>query len=654
MSKGLVDFGAFSAEDLVAAQWANVDVLVTNQLKLRQRNFARNIVAVVSRKILPDNRTAVSAILMNRTLCHPAADVDDLKPLSDTLGQYLESLVTAKSCDPKLSLAENRLKTTAEFFGKACKAGVWVPDKVRDAELKRTYPSLCQACATGRCSISDPYWGDSGALNCLAASAGDIAWAELDDVQAYFQRGFDQEGFAYLCRDGSWQPLKNNKNPCVWLERPWNVIVSRRKSATAVANLTSTLMNSSVTVDRHWRGALAALLDIREALPAPLSPPMPPMDYLATAVGFREAYSQHSCNPPRHITLCTTSLTESIKCQWLSEAGSVYGVSPPIQCAKRDNTHDCMLCITEGQCDVVIADSEWLVVGKRNYSLTSLLHEATPIIEKTNTVFAYARADCHFKKMADLRRKRASFPHFDGHAFHSVLSYLAKAFNDTCKNVANNFFKEICAPGIEFYNLPNETKNHYMKNCYKEGDKLLDGEIQALRAVVEGKTDVAFISMNTYNLYKDKHIPEPWAKNIIELVPICPEENKDYCFVSWSNIGHIFASNNISSMKRQEIINVFTQLDQLFGKHHVHKQMFSMYGPFNFKLDVLFHNITKSINTDEMFRTRPYSQIPLNFESNLNSSDVCVFSDFYRSFGAKIMPSTLLSIILVTSLFLLK
>lgn len=106
-------------------------------------------------------------------------------------------------------------------------------------------------------------------------------------------------------------------------------------------------------------------------------------------------------------------------------------------------------------------------------------------------------------------------------------------------------------------------------------------------------------------------------------------------------------------MKRQEIINVFTQLDQLFGKNHVHRQMFSMYGPFNYKLDVLFHNITKSINTDDIFRTRPYSEIPLNFERSLNSSDMCSYTDFYRSYGANILPSTLLSIILVMSLFVI-
>lgn len=32
-----MDFGAFSPEDLVAAQWADVDVLVTNELRHRVR-----------------------------------------------------------------------------------------------------------------------------------------------------------------------------------------------------------------------------------------------------------------------------------------------------------------------------------------------------------------------------------------------------------------------------------------------------------------------------------------------------------------------------------------------------------------------------------------------------------------------------------------
>lgn len=34
--------------------------------------------------------------------------------------------------------------------------------------------------------------------------------------------------FAYLCRDGSWQPLIDNPEPCLWLNRPWPVVVAKR------------------------------------------------------------------------------------------------------------------------------------------------------------------------------------------------------------------------------------------------------------------------------------------------------------------------------------------------------------------------------------------------------------------------------------------
>lgn len=49
--------------------------------------------------------------------------------------QYLESLIIPRGCDPSLTLTENRIKVLAKFFHKACKAGPWVPDADRDAQL---------------------------------------------------------------------------------------------------------------------------------------------------------------------------------------------------------------------------------------------------------------------------------------------------------------------------------------------------------------------------------------------------------------------------------------------------------------------------------------------------------------------------------------
>ncbi|KAG6465884.1 hypothetical protein O3G_MSEX015467, partial [Manduca sexta] len=242
--KGTVDFGVFSPEDLIATQWADVDVLVTNELRHRARPYERRVVAIVNRRILPDSSSNLHAILRNRTLCHPGVGLDDLRPLSETLSA---------------------------------------------------------------CAANDPYWGDLGALNCLGEGAGDVTWAELDDVNTYF--GLTQrlpmysypstERFAVLCRDGTWQPLNNNTELCTWLHRPWPVVVAKRKAAAAVSSLAAVLSNSTVSVDEHWAGALAALLESTQATPRELRPPRAPLDYLACAKGFREAYSQTGCDPPR-------------------------------------------------------------------------------------------------------------------------------------------------------------------------------------------------------------------------------------------------------------------------------------------------------------------------------------------------------------------
>ncbi|XP_068625861.1 transferrin-like [Battus philenor] len=605
---------------------------------------------MVNRRILLGGEAPLASILRNSSLCHPGVGVDDLRPLSDTLSGYLESLVITRSCDPGLSLTENRIKAVAEFFGKACKAGPWVPDSARDAELKKKYSTLCELCRTS-CSKADRYWGDTGALTCLSEGAGEVMWAELDDVIAYFKLDeppsrlqISTDHLAYLCRDGSWQSLANNTQPCVWLNRPWPVIVAKRKAAAAVSALASTISGNTAAVDTHWHGALASLLELRAA-PAPMLPPRAPLDYLAAARGFREAYSQAGCDPPRHITICTKSLLEKNKCEWLGEAGAVYGITPPLQCTIRASVRDCMASVRKGDSDVVVVDSDWLVPGMRDYSLEAVLHEATPIVEKTNTVVAYVRKDAMLTKMADLRGKRAAFPRFDGVAWHSVSQYFAEKLNVPCERFMN-YFSEICAPGIEEHNITKEVVDKLTKNCIKDDN--MSGELNALRSLVEARTDVAFFSMNTYNKYKANIIHEPWAQQIVDITPVCPEENRKYCFISWSNIGHVLISNKNTKMRRQEIMNVFTKLDQLFGKHQpFHSAMFSMYGPFNHQMDILFHNNTKSLASDDMLKMYPYDKIPLSFERSLADlkNDTCQTSDLSPDSSFRSAPTLLLCVV---------
>ncbi|KAG6460699.1 hypothetical protein O3G_MSEX012162 [Manduca sexta] len=189
----------------------------------------------------------------------------------------------------------------------------------------------------------------------------------------------------------------------------------------------------------------------------------------------------------------------------------------------------------------------------------------------------------------------------------------------SCKDYMDGYFKEMCAPGI------NGTER--LKNCYEPGEQ------NALKSLADGKSDVAFVSMRAFNEYKANQI-----SGSANIGPLCPEDNKMYCFMSWSNIGHIFSKKNLTAMRRQEIINVFTKLDKMFGKHPpFHTPMFSMYGPFNHKLDVLFHNNTRSLALDNMLINHPYDKIPMNFERQILN-----VTDFACDFGAKSTPSLFL------------
>lgn len=122
--------------------------------------------------------------------------------------QYFESTLVPRLCEDELSLAESRIRASAEYFGASCKAGPWVPDPAQDRILsmyliemvhifvtihlivhftERKYPSLCELCYNPEsCAKGDKHWGRRGPLYCLTSGYGEVAWVRLDDVKSHF------------------------------------------------------------------------------------------------------------------------------------------------------------------------------------------------------------------------------------------------------------------------------------------------------------------------------------------------------------------------------------------------------------------------------------------------------------------------------------
>uniref|UniRef100_A0A1B0C8B3 Transferrin-like domain-containing protein n=1 Tax=Lutzomyia longipalpis TaxID=7200 RepID=A0A1B0C8B3_LUTLO len=129
--KGSAHFGVFSAEDLIAARWAGVEVLITNEMRFNKEHFEYEIVAVV------DNEAGINTPhdLRGSKFCHPGHGLHN--HWTEVLANYFESMLVARQCDEDLSLAESRIKASSKFFGPSCKAGPWVPDPIEDRILSK-------------------------------------------------------------------------------------------------------------------------------------------------------------------------------------------------------------------------------------------------------------------------------------------------------------------------------------------------------------------------------------------------------------------------------------------------------------------------------------------------------------------------------------
>lgn len=131
IAKGTVDFSVFSPEDLVTSENAGVEILLTNELRFTKHSYDYRIVAVV------DNRSGIRSRhdLKGKRYCHPGYGHNT--EWSRILSNFFEASVSTTSCDQKLTLIENRIKATSEFFGSACKAGPWVHNTKLDMSLSK-------------------------------------------------------------------------------------------------------------------------------------------------------------------------------------------------------------------------------------------------------------------------------------------------------------------------------------------------------------------------------------------------------------------------------------------------------------------------------------------------------------------------------------
>ncbi|KAF5276054.1 hypothetical protein FQA39_LY00850 [Lamprigera yunnana] len=623
ISKAKADFAVFTPEDLVTASNLQVEVLVTNEMRYTDDTFEYEVVAVIDN----DANIKTTYDLRGKRFCHPGYGYE--ADWTQIMANYLEVSVVHQTCNPSLTLTENRISASSKYFKSACKAGPWVNDPQLDSKLKSKYPNLCASCnSPGVCSMDDKYWGRRGPLLCLTDAVGDITWARLDDVRSHFgltpgSRISSPDGYSYLCKDGSTVPLNSTTKPCVWVAKPWPVVASKRTSAQEIRAFISSLSHSD---NESWQSALLNLIETYHLTIKPVEPIEAIESYLARATDFLSAYSFPGCHPPRTIKICTTSNIENSKCSWLREAANVYGVEPDIDCFKADNKTHCMEAINNHLVDVVVVPPDMLNEAKTKYNLNTLFYETTANEDDKYVTVAVVRANSGITSFAQLEGKKACFPKYDGIAWNSVFNELnLKNLIKFCPPTKGmvNFFSESCV-----LELPDGVSSKLKQMC-ESGD--YGGEYGAMRCLTRANGDVAFVSKNTFNTYfkGEKHsfiLMDIWKILFLDLRQkgdiqidgkdykiLC--ENSTDCHLSWAPPGQAMIRSNASKLWIKDTLDVFLQMDVLFGKNFKSLTTpFTLFGLFDGKPDVLFHDAASKLRDVPIYKatdtlTKEYNAI---------------------------------------------
>lgn len=398
--------------------------------------------------------------------------------------------------------------------------------------------------------------------------------------------------YSYLCLDGHLQSINTTK-PCIWVSQPWPAIAAKREYASIVQIVLEDLNHNN---ESSWQSALLNVLETYHANIQQLDNTIPINDYLEQAIGFTSAYSFPSCNPPRAIVYCTTSLVELMKCTWLQEVANVYGIEPSLQCIRETNLNDCMESVEHNASDVVFVNENERIRSERVYKLKPILYEYAKQKSDRYTVVAVVKNSSEIYNFNDLYKKRACFPNFEGSAYLSVLETIRNKIDATDEN--------------ESY-LSNEVNDYFADDsCFWASNSAkckeeYAGDDGALKCLHDNRGDVAFVEMAAFERFISMTtIKNPSTNEKINLNSdyklICPfgreQKSNELCYLHWTSRGFLMINNQTKTLRKNEIYNAIRDMDRLFGKYYEsHVLPFAMYGPFDKFPDIMFHDQTEAL-----------------------------------------------------------
>ncbi|XP_028988135.1 serotransferrin-like [Betta splendens] len=451
----------------------------------------------------------------------------------------------------------------SEFFQASCVPG---------ATMRKQ--QMCRLCR-GDCSKShrEPYYGFSGAFQCLQDGAGDVAFVNHLTVP-----DSEKNKYELLCKDNTRAPIDSYER-CHWAQVPAHAVVSRKDAQLAELIWTTLSSLSPADLFTSVNGKDLMFKDSTTKL-VQVPPDTDSFLYLgAEYMGIiRSLEKEPSTSTPTSIKWCAVGREEKNKCDKWSINSAVEAA---VECETADTVEDCLKKIMREEADAVAVDGGYVYTAGKCGLVPVMVEQYDEDNCPSNSgSFSSYFAVAVVKKGSgvtwnNLQGKRSCHGGISTSAGWNIPMGLIHNMTNDC--YFTKFFSSGCAPGSDprspFCRLcvGNRKIVGNDDKCAANSNEQYYGHDGAFRCLVDGAGDVAFVKHSTPTENSDGKGPD-WAQNVksADYELICPGRSSPAPISDFKscNLAKVPAHAVMTRPEiRNKVVNTLNEQQDNFGRH---------------------------------------------------------------------------------------
>ncbi|XP_045780412.1 melanotransferrin isoform X1 [Maniola jurtina] len=304
--------------------------------------------------------------------------------------------------------------------------------------------------------------------------------------------------------------------------------------------------------------------------------------------------------PVKRATLCVTSEAEMDKCVKMRVALKAAFLSPTLVCWRAHSARHCERAIAEGTCDFAVFDAADMLHAAYRHRLVPFMQEMYSSGNNWYYAVAVAKEQDPDTDLTYLRGKNTCHTGIGMAAgWIYPLAYLIsngwiRSYGCDGAHAAAQYFTKSCAPGalsseyVDAGTVPHDNLCHLchgasFRRCRRDASEDYYGHVGAVRCMVEGGGDVAFVRHTAPHEVSGGRRREWWARDLLpdDLQLLCPDGTRAKMHeYKHCNLGRVPGSVLMGRANHTELdtySNLMVYAQQFYGATTADEFSFSMF-----------------------------------------------------------------------------